>query len=578
MPWVNRLVKRIPPIAAGPPTPRTPLFIERFRDKLCLGGKQQMEYLDVEVQITPGDDARFDVRVASAQGSANATFDLPLVLSDLYGVVHGLHPPAPAPEPPAAPLGAASAAGLKLFQALFQNLTRDILTGTEARAREIQAAGVRIRLNMDLSGRGMAQVASLPWELMCRGKDDHPLAISTRSTFVRSVDTDRPVEPRPFKAPLRILALKSNPKGTTQLDLQTEAEAIGVSWAQLDGGKVVVDVVKPVPALIRRQLDATDYHVIHYMGHGGFYPEYGGGHLMLEDEDGTIRWTPAVEFAAWLADKPPRLVFLNACETGTTAASADQAPIAGVATALIHAGLTAVVGMQFAVSDTAATTFSTTFYDRLVMGHPIDTAVAEARLALYPGKGPVEWATPVLYMRSYQGELIPDLEEEPTMAQDPDPRTAPPASSSQAGAVSIQGGINISGSFGSGNTFGDNATVTNNVGSSIATSKIELPRAEDVDMAAVMRDLKALLAEAQAKADPADARKIKRSLETVDDEIAVEAPSKVEIVEALTTAVEVAKKSVGFAEQLEKLTPHVIKAAGWIGATLAVPLLKSIGL
>lgn len=111
------------------------------------------------------------------------------------------------------------------------------------------------------------------------------------------------------------------------------------------------------------------------------------------------------EFAAWLADEPLRLVFLNACNTGTTNVRSGAHPFAGIATALIRERVPAVVAMQFPISDQAAIAFAQTFYERIAQGFPVDAAVAEGRKVLYSSKHS-EWATPVLYMRSRDGMLF----------------------------------------------------------------------------------------------------------------------------------------------------------------------------
>jgi hypothetical protein len=63
------------------------------------------------------------------------------------------------------------------------------------------------------------------------------------------------------------------------------------------------------------------------------------------------------------------------------------------------------VAMQFEISDEAAITFAGEFYSALAEGVPVDAAVAEARKAIY-ATNDVEWATPVLYMRSPNGVLF----------------------------------------------------------------------------------------------------------------------------------------------------------------------------
>jgi CHAT domain-containing protein len=90
-----------------------------------------------------------------------------------------------------------------------------------------------------------------------------------------------------------------------------------------------------------------------------------------------------------------RLVFLNACETATVTREKGLDPFAGVASAMVMAGLPAVVAMQFPISDQAAITFAQRFYPLLARGHPVDAAVAGARRAIrLADPGTMEWATP----------------------------------------------------------------------------------------------------------------------------------------------------------------------------------------
>ncbi|MBL4788792.1 MAG: PASTA domain-containing protein, partial [Kordiimonadaceae bacterium] len=84
-----------------------------------------------------------------------------------------------------------------------------------------------------------------------------------------------------------------------------------------------------------------------------------------------------------------------------------QDPFAGVATAMIMAGIPAVVAMQFPITDKAAVSFAGTFYPRIVSGYPVDAAVAEGRKAIkLADPSTMEWATPVLFMRSPDGVLF----------------------------------------------------------------------------------------------------------------------------------------------------------------------------
>ena len=101
---------------------------------------------------------------------------------------------------------------------------------------------------------------------------------------------------------------------------------------------------------------------------------------------------------------------INACHSAHSqrlAEGAGPSPFTGVASSLVQGGLTAVVAMQYAISDRAAIAFSQTLYRRLAAGDPIDTAVTEGRrtfVRMDPDS--LEWATPALFMRAGDGRLI----------------------------------------------------------------------------------------------------------------------------------------------------------------------------
>jgi hypothetical protein len=98
-------------------------------------------------------------------------------------------------------------------------------------------------------------------------------------------------------------------------------------------------------------------------------------------------------------ERTTRLVTLNACRTAEGSAEAGADPFAGVASALVMAGVPAVVAMQFPVSDMAAIAFSARLYSALARGEPLEEAVDSGRMrikALAPDQR--EWATPVLFL------------------------------------------------------------------------------------------------------------------------------------------------------------------------------------
>jgi hypothetical protein len=385
-------------------------------------------YLNITIAISSVGDNLFEARASSTAGEARRRFKPPFMLADI--IDHAVGPArwrslgTVKPIPPE--YATARSCGEALFLALFGDDMLEVLARTEEQARARGDTGVRIRLAFDLTNPATAEVAALPWELM-RRRNDEPLVVTTGTTLVRALDVPKPIKPRPLIGPLRILVIRSNPEGTGALNLAKESQMLIDTLKGLPD--IIVDEAPPVAAAIRKQLQDAEYHVVHYMGHGDFRADR-GGMLLLEHEDRSPHLVSADTFAAWLKDEPLRLVFLNACETGTTPDGAGPHPFSGVAAALIQGNAPAVVAMQFPISDSAAIEFASTFYARIAKGSQVDAAVAEGRKALFDGDA-TEWATPVLYLRPRDGNLFSDGTPEPvplaTEALKPMPLNAPPA-------------------------------------------------------------------------------------------------------------------------------------------------------
>jgi hypothetical protein len=178
---------------------------------------------------------------------------------------------------------------------------------------------------------------------------------------------------------------------------------------------------------LRRALRAFRPHILHVMGHGDFDAESGRGRLFFTGEDGNPEPVDGELLADHLRDCPSLLlVFLNACQTARLSA---PNPFAGLATALLQAGVPSVLAMQFPVRDDAAIAFSAEVYRQLTQGEPIETAVAEGRLAIRRRlPAAMEWGAPVLFLRANDGHLF---KEEATREVQPPPPTSPLAPPSQ---------------------------------------------------------------------------------------------------------------------------------------------------
>ena len=125
--------------------------------------------------------------------------------------------------------------------------------------------------------------------------------------------------------------------------------------------------------------------------------------LILENADSRARLVGGQQLGMMLCDRRSvRLVVLNACATAPTP---SEDPLAGIATCLMEYGVSAVVAMQFAMTDESALTFADEFYRAVASGDAVDTAVTRARRVL-AAQSDVEWATPALFMRVADGRLF----------------------------------------------------------------------------------------------------------------------------------------------------------------------------
>ena len=155
---------------------------------------------------------------------------------------------------------------------------------------------------------------------------------------------------------------------------------------------------------LQRPLRLREYHVLHFVGHGRWDEDAQDGALALEGPNGRTRLVTGLDLGLMIrTHRSLRLVVLNACEG---ARSARDDPFGGVAQALVRQGIPAVIAMQFEISDPAAVVFSQSFYQAIGDGLPVDVAMAEARIAMFAAGNEVEWATPVLYMRSPNGRVF----------------------------------------------------------------------------------------------------------------------------------------------------------------------------
>lgn len=298
-------------------------------------------------------------------------------------------------------VGVARTFGTQLFAAVFAG---DVGVCWQ-KSRSIVAQQDRhLRVRLRLSDT--PELLDLPWELLFDPASDRFVALSSHSPLVRYLEVPGAAESAALAAPLRILALLASPADYVPLDIEKEWQRLNTALAdQIERGAVVLDRV-PAPTLsaLQRALRRADYHVFHFVGHGGYDGRAQDGVLVFADESGASQLVTGQYLGTLLHDERSlRLAVLNACD-GARTSRTD--PFAGVGQSLLRQGIPAVIAMQFAISDGAATIFAHEFYAATADGYALEAALTEARKAMFAQQQGVEWATPVLYTRTDETHLF----------------------------------------------------------------------------------------------------------------------------------------------------------------------------
>ena len=234
--------------------------------------------------------------------------------------------------------------GQKLFIALLGTgaVARRYASSQDLATERGQSLRILIRVNSPL-------LAALPWEAMHdESLGDH---VCRRHELVRHAPVPAAHAPLEVRPPLRILAVASVPGGLPVLDAGRERELLEEALAPAVGAGLVEVHWAPSATWedLQGELLCGPWHVIHFVGHGDFDPDRGGGILAMErDRDGGVDPVASPRLVSLLRlSKPmmPRLVVLNSC-SGAEIGPNDL--FSSTAAALIRGGVNAVVAMQSA--------------------------------------------------------------------------------------------------------------------------------------------------------------------------------------------------------------------------------------
>jgi hypothetical protein len=290
--------------------------------------------------------------------------------------------------------------GSHLFRALMQGAVRDLWIRARADLEEQVFHRLRLRLAMQPPA-----VAQLPWELLYDAERNEALAASNHTPLVRVERRFQHVgaqRVQPVETPIRILvAIPDDPSG--QIDPHREMQEITTILDRLGDASARVatltgrfDIVE-----LRRQIDRVRPAVLHFIGHG--VPDG----LLLWRRDEPL-FAPPEAFRTILQNRPQlKLILLNTCLAGQLA---ETRAFSSMAPQLLQAGATAVIAMQFAISDRFATQFAAYLYEELLTGPhagALDVAMSRARGNLYAlDPDCAEYGAPVLWLDAEDGVIF----------------------------------------------------------------------------------------------------------------------------------------------------------------------------
>jgi hypothetical protein len=292
--------------------------------------------------------------------------------------------------------------GQALFEAILPEDARRLFYQSQREAKLKGRKGLRLKLRIEAP-----DLAALPWEFLYDPLHCDYVALSAKTPIVRDFALAQPTDPLLVTPPLRILGMISNPSNLSQLDVVQERHRIedALQNAQDSGLVELTWLEKATWRDLQQVFRRGDFHIFHFVGHGGFNETIDGGIVALTDDEGLAYLLPATQLARLLVDQATlRLVVLNSCD-GARGGGTDI--FASTSSILVRRGIPAVLAMQYEITDQAAIEFARSFYEALADGVPVDEGVSEARKAVSLSiPKTLEWVTPVLHLRAPDGVIF----------------------------------------------------------------------------------------------------------------------------------------------------------------------------
>ncbi|MEH1780348.1 MAG: CHAT domain-containing protein [Nostoc sp.] len=302
--------------------------------------------------------------------------------------------------------------GETLFKVLFDDvLCQDFVN---FHYQVVQQENHFLRVELDIDEQQMPDLSALPWEFMCLpisanlgeiwiGTDPN-LVFSRRRAQWHPSPPIQLAQGEKLRIALAIAA--PNDLGPVEFDtVQTFLNDLANNQSE---HIELLPVLNPATPNAIDHLLAKQPHIFHFIGHGRLQNEDGevGGEIALVKKVlNKALWVDASFFSGLFNQHRPGIVLLQACESGM---QSDSQAFVSIASRIVQQNIPVVVGMQYKISNIAASQFAYEFYERLGQYEPVDIAVQNSRrtLALETQYRKPDFATPVIFMRVQDGYLF----------------------------------------------------------------------------------------------------------------------------------------------------------------------------
>lgn len=295
---------------------------------------------------------------------------------------------------------------------------------------------------------GIAEAASIPWELMRDPQSDSAIALRVRS-FVRLQSNPNigfVTVPKADEERIRLLYVVCRPGGTDDISLRAVANRLLQGLGD-NRGRFDIKALRP-PTFKQLQTELTDakeaglpYHIVHFDGHGIYadlsktklagwltqlssiafsgYKSGERGYLLFEHPGSKEKMRPVSgdELGMLLHDTGVPILVLNACQSAmhktsekpihTETVHDEVRAIGSLAQTVVDQGIPAVLGMRYSVYVVTAAQYIGELYTALAKGRGFGQAATEGRKDLH--RNPDRWLG--LQARALQDWFVPVVYE-----------------------------------------------------------------------------------------------------------------------------------------------------------------------